>query len=174
MTTVRLQDFPVVTAPNFPDLLYLSKSGIESQISLANLLVYLAQSLLSTANNLSELTATSATARANILAAKSAINADITQLTGLTTALSVLQGGTGVTTATGTDSVVRKNGPTLINPTIQTDLALVGTLSVTGGAGTVGQTLTSAGPGVSPAWVSPAPPSFTPTTALGVLAFLNQ
>jgi len=47
------------------------------------------------ANNLSELTATASTTRANIFAAKSGSNSDITALTGLTTPLAVNKGGTG-------------------------------------------------------------------------------
>lgn len=51
---------------------------------------------LSSSNNLSELTATASTARSNISAAKSGANTDITELTGLTTALGAAYGGTGV------------------------------------------------------------------------------
>lgn len=49
-------------------------------------------------NNLSEYTATASTARANLSAAKNGANSDITSLSGLTTALSIAQGGTGQTT----------------------------------------------------------------------------
>ena len=44
-------------------------------------------------------------------------NADITSLSGLTTALSVAQGGTGVTTSTGSGNNVLSASPTLDNPT---------------------------------------------------------
>lgn len=50
------------------------------------------------ANNLSDV-ANVTTARTNILGAKSGANSDITSITGLTTALSIAQGGTGGTTA---------------------------------------------------------------------------
>jgi len=52
------------------------------------------------ASNLSDV-ANVNTARGNLSAAKSGANSDITSLTGLTTALSVGQGGTGVATITG-------------------------------------------------------------------------
>jgi len=55
-------------------------------------------------------------ARNAITAAKSGANSDITSLTGLTTPLSVAQGGTGVTTSTGSGSVVRATSPTLVTP----------------------------------------------------------
>lgn len=45
-------------------------------------------------------------------------NADITSLSGLTTPLSVLQGGTGVATSTGTGASVRGTSPTISSPTI--------------------------------------------------------
>lgn len=57
--------------------------------------------------------ASASAARTAILAASSGANSDITSLTGLTTPLSVLQGGTGVTTSTGTGSVVLSASPTL-------------------------------------------------------------
>jgi len=53
---------------------------------------------LKVANNLSELTATAATARTNIVAAKSGANSDITSLTGLT---GVLQAPTGIYSSAG-------------------------------------------------------------------------
>lgn len=52
------------------------------------------------ASNLSDV-ASATTARSNLSAAKSGANSDITSLTGLTTALSVAQGGTGATTLAG-------------------------------------------------------------------------
>lgn len=62
-------------------------------------------------NNLSDVSNATAS-RTNIGAAASGANSDITSLTGLTTALSVSQGGTGATTSTGTGSVVLSNSPT--------------------------------------------------------------
>jgi hypothetical protein len=52
--------------------------------------------------------------------AESGANSDITSLTGLTTALSVAQGGTGVTTSTGTGNVVLSTSPTLVTPILGT------------------------------------------------------
>lgn len=64
------------------------------------------------ANNLSELTATKTTARGNISAASSGVNNDITQLTGLTTALLPAQGGTGITTPGIAGNILTSNGTT--------------------------------------------------------------
>lgn len=67
---------------------------------------------------------TAADARTNLSAAKSGANSDITSLSGLTTALSVAQGGTGVTTSTGTGNVVLSNSPVLTGtPTAPTATA---------------------------------------------------
>jgi hypothetical protein len=55
---------------------------------------------LAKASNLSDV-ANATAARGNLSAAKSGANSDITSLSGLTTALSVSQGGTGATTAAG-------------------------------------------------------------------------
>jgi hypothetical protein len=63
---------------------------------------------------------TAANARTNLGAAASGANSDITSLSGLTTALSVAQGGTGVTSSTGTGSVVLSNSPTLVTPALGT------------------------------------------------------
>lgn len=63
---------------------------------------------------------TAANARTNLGAAASGANSDITSLSGLTTALSVAQGGTGVTASTGTGSVVLSNSPTLVTPALGT------------------------------------------------------
>lgn len=59
-----------------------------------------ASAYLLKASNLSDVPVP-ATARTNLSAAKSGANSDITSLTGLTTALSVAQGGTGATTLAG-------------------------------------------------------------------------
>jgi hypothetical protein len=61
---------------------------------------------------------TATQARANLSAAISGTNGDITQLTGLLTPLSVLQGGTGVNSKTGTGSVVLSISPTLVTPAL--------------------------------------------------------
>jgi hypothetical protein len=69
---------------------------------------------------------TASGARTNLSAASSGANSDITSLTacttitGLTTALSVAQGGTGVTTSTGTGAGVHATSPTLVTPLLGT------------------------------------------------------
>jgi hypothetical protein len=63
---------------------------------------------------------TAANARTNLGVAASGANSDITSITGLTTALTVAQGGTGVATSTGTGSVVLSNSPTLVTPALGT------------------------------------------------------
>jgi len=68
---------------------------------------------------------TAANARTNLGVAASGANSDITSLTGLTTPLTVLQGGTGVTTSTGTTNVVLSNSPTLVTPALGTPSAAV-------------------------------------------------
>jgi hypothetical protein len=57
------------------------------------------------ASNLSDV-ADVATSRGNLSAAKSGANSDITSLSGLTTALSIAQGGTGATTLAGANIAV--------------------------------------------------------------------
>ena len=88
---------------------------------------------------------TAANARTNLSAASSGANSDITSITGLTTALTVLQGGTGVTTSTGTGNVVLSTSPTLVTPALGTPSALVGT-NITGTASglTAGNVTTNA------------------------------
>lgn len=63
---------------------------------------------------------TASGARTNLSAASSGANSDITSITGLTTPLSVLQGGTGVTTSTGTGAGVHATSPTLVTPVLGT------------------------------------------------------
>lgn len=72
--------------------------------------------------------------------ARSGANSDITSLTGLTTALAVGQGGTGVTTSTGSNANVLQNSPTLTGTALATNLTASGTLTsgnlvVSGAAG---------------------------------------
>lgn len=62
--------------------------------------------------------ATQAAARSGIGAAASGANSDITSLSGLTTPLSVAQGGTGTTTSTGTGANVLSTSPTLVTPNL--------------------------------------------------------
>jgi hypothetical protein len=69
------------------------------------------------ASNLSDV-ANATTARGNLTAAKSGANSDITSITGLTTALTVAQGGTGVTTSTGSGANVLGTSPTIASPAI--------------------------------------------------------
>ena len=61
------------------------------------------------ANNLSDV-ANATTSRTNLSAAKSGANSDITSITGLTTALSVGQGGTGLTAPGTTGNILTSNG----------------------------------------------------------------
>lgn len=70
---------------------------------------------------------TAANARTNLSAASSGANSDITSITGLTTALTVLQGGTGVTTSTGSGNVVLSTSPTLVTPLLGTPTSGVAT-----------------------------------------------
>ena len=88
---------------------------------------------------------TAANARTNLSAAASGANSDITSITGLTTALTVLQGGTGVTTSTGTGNTVLSTSPTLVTPALGTPSVLVGT-NITGTASglTAGNVTTNA------------------------------
>jgi hypothetical protein len=70
---------------------------------------------------------TASGARTALSAAASGANSDITSLTGLTTALSVAQGGTGATTLTG---LVKGSGTSAFTAaTAGTDYAAVGTAS---------------------------------------------
>lgn len=94
------------------------------------------------ANNLSDLL-NPATARANLLAAGSGVNSDITQLTGLTTALSPSQGGTGVSNS-GTIQV-GGNFRTLTALQFDSTLATANQILYTSAAGVVstGNTLPS-------------------------------
>ena len=64
--------------------------------------------------------ANTTTARSNLGAAASGANSDITSITGLTTVLSVAQGGTGTNASTGSGSVVRATSPTLVTPLLGT------------------------------------------------------
>ena len=72
-------------------------------------------------------------ARGILNSASAGANSDITSLTGLTTPLTVAQGGTGVTSSTGTGAVVLNNTPTLIAPLLGTPTSGVMT-NVTGTA----------------------------------------
>ena len=60
---------------------------------------------------------TAADARTNLGTAKSGANSDITSLTGLTTPLTVAQGGTGASSGTGSGSPVFATSPTVASPT---------------------------------------------------------
>ena len=88
-----------------------------------------------------------ATARANLVAAKSGANSDITSLTGLTTALSIGQGGTGNTAVAA--GLVRSNGTALSGAaTVALATEVGGMLGLTNGgtgAASAGAALTSLG-----------------------------
>lgn len=79
---------------------------------------------------------TASTARANLSAAKSGVNSDITSLTGLTTPLSAPQGGTGFGSYTTGDILYADSSSTLAR---LNDVA-------------TGNALISGGVGVAPAW----------------------
>ncbi|NTF67985.1 beta strand repeat-containing protein [Rhizobium rhizogenes] len=66
---------------------------------------------------------TAAGARTALGTAAAGANSDITSITGLTTALSVPQGGTGTTTSTGSGSIVLSTSPALITPNLGTPSA---------------------------------------------------
>jgi hypothetical protein len=68
------------------------------------------------ASNLSDV-ANATTARGNLTAAKSGANSDITSLTGLTTALSAAQGGTGLTAPGTSGNVLTSNGSAWVSST---------------------------------------------------------
>jgi hypothetical protein len=93
------------TAPGAPVTSVAGRTGIITlgTIDIAGLgsaSALASSEVLQTANNLSELTGSASTARTNISAAAKGANSDITSLSGLTTALSIGQGGTGSTTKT--------------------------------------------------------------------------
>lgn len=74
---------------------------------------------------------TAADARTNLSAAKSGSNSDITALSGLTTALSVAQGGTGATSLTS-GSIVKGNGTSALSAASGSDIATaIGSATVT-------------------------------------------
>jgi len=71
--------------------------------------------------------ANATTARSNLSAAASGANSDITSITGLTTPLTVAQGGIGVATITG---IVKGSGTSALSAaTAGTDYAAIGTAS---------------------------------------------
>lgn len=85
---------------------------------------------------------------ASITIAGAGANSDITSLTGLTTALSTAQGGTGSTTSTGTGSNVLATNPVITKPTITRAVyqnAAPGTLTWTANASTIASSILTAG-----------------------------
>jgi len=84
------------------------------------------------ASNLSDV-ANATTARGNLTAAKSGANSDITSLTGLTTPLSVAQGGTGLSSTPSNGQLNIGNGTGFTRATLTAGSGI----SVTNGAGTV-------------------------------------
>jgi len=121
---------------------------------------------LLSSNNLSDLT-NATTARANLSAAKSGINSDITSLTSLTTPLPITEGGTGSNTAS--TALTNLGGLTSASPTY------TGTLS--GPSVNIGGTLTgnavTIGPHAIPAasWTLDV---YSPATALASIGGLSS
>jgi hypothetical protein len=111
-------------------------------------------------------------ARASLGAAASGANSDITSLTGLTTALSVAQGGTGLTSGTlggipyyiGTGTLA-SSSQLLLNGIV---LGGGTTAPATIGLGTANQVLTSSGVGGPPTWQTPASGATFPLLATPV------
>jgi hypothetical protein len=77
---------------------------------------------------------TATTARTNLGAAKSGANSDITSITGLTTGLSVAQGGTGQTTYTDGQILI---GNTTGNTLAKTTLTAGNNITITNGSGAI-------------------------------------
>ena len=92
-----------------------------------------------------------ATGALGTMSTQNANNVAITggSITGLASALPVASGGTGVTSSTGTGSVVLSTSPTLTTPDLGTPSALVGT-NISGTANSL-----SAGIGVNQSWQNP-------------------
>jgi len=105
----------------------------------------LSATYLAKASNLSDV-ANATTSRGNLSAAKSGANSDITSLTGLTTALSAAQGGTGITSPGTSGNVLTSNGTawTSAAPTAGlTTKRVIATRDMTLASGT--QSITGAG-----------------------------
>lgn len=105
------------------------------------------------ASNLSDV-ADATVSRTNLSAAKSGANSDITSLTGLTTPLSVAQGGTGaatlaganipVTTAASTFTALQTfSGSATAAALLATNIKEVATIAATAATGTINYSLTS-------------------------------
>ena len=105
------------------------------------------------ANNLSDV-ANATTSRTNLVAAKSGANSDITSLSGLTTPLTVAQGGVGAATLTA-NSVLLGNGTSALQ---------------TVAPSTSGNVLTSNGT----SWTSATPTVSTPIPAGSVMLFYQS
>jgi len=118
---------------------------------------------------------TAANARTNLGAAASGANSDITSITGLTTALTVAQGGTGVATSTGTGSVVLSNSPTLVTPALGTPAS--GTLTNATGL-PISTGVSGLGTGVATFLGTPSSANLasavTDETGSGALVFANS
>ena len=118
---------------------------------------------------------TAANARSNLSAAASGANSDITSITGLTTALTVLQGGTGVTTSTGSGNVVLSTSPTLVTPLLGTPTSGVAT-NLTGLPISTG--VSGLGTGVATLLATPSSANLasaiTDETGSGALVFANS
>ena len=88
---------------------YSTATGVENNADVTDATNVAAAGALMASNNLSDV-ANAATARTNLGSAKTGANNDITSLSGLTTALSVAQGGTGLTELGDASSFLTTNG----------------------------------------------------------------
>jgi hypothetical protein len=101
-------------------------------------------------------------------AATSGANSNITSLTGLSTPLSATQGGTGVTSSTGSGSNVLSTSPTLVTPALGTPSAVVLT-NATGTAANLTAGKATAASGLSTATTTVVVGSATAPTSGQVL-----
>ena len=126
------------------------------------------------ASNLSDV-ANATTSRTNLSAAKSGANSDITSITGLTTALTVLQGGTGVTTSTGSGANVLGTSPTISSPSISgAVMSSMASSVITAGTAVASTSGTSIDFTSIPSWVKRITVMFNGVSVSGTSQFLFQ
>jgi hypothetical protein len=121
------------------------------------------------ASNLSDV-ANVTTARGNLTAAKSGANSDITSITGLTTPLTVAQGGTGAATLTA-NNVLLGNGtsaPQAVAPSTS------GNVLTSNGTTWVSSAPTATASQLAKAWVNSAPTTSTINAAYNVTSVVRN